>query len=109
MGQILAIRAQVEELVVDEESLAFLGEIGQRTSLRFGFLIGCFPMLFFLMLLTLFAYQACSSAVITCQHCCKNEWPRQHLQGNYEIGPFDVQHLKKCLLCAYPQLNESLL
>merc|ERR1739848_323954 len=29
--QILAIRAQVEELVVDEESLAFLGEIGQRT------------------------------------------------------------------------------
>ncbi|KAG7017685.1 RuvB-like protein 1 [Cucurbita argyrosperma subsp. argyrosperma] len=34
MIQILAIRAQVEELVVDEESLAFLGEIGQRTSLR---------------------------------------------------------------------------
>ncbi|CAI8599392.1 unnamed protein product [Vicia faba] len=32
--QILAIRAQVEELVVDEESLAFLGEIGQKTSLR---------------------------------------------------------------------------
>lgn len=32
--QILAIRAQVEELVVDEDSLAFLGEIGQRTSLR---------------------------------------------------------------------------
>ncbi|AES75038.1 DNA helicase TIP49 TBP-interacting protein [Medicago truncatula] len=32
--QILAIRAQVEELVVDEESLAFLGEIGQWTSLR---------------------------------------------------------------------------
>ncbi|RHN50595.1 putative DNA helicase [Medicago truncatula] len=31
---ILAIRAQVEELVVDEESLAFLGEIGQWTSLR---------------------------------------------------------------------------
>ena len=34
--QILAIRAQVEELVVDEESLAYLGEIGQRTSLRSG-------------------------------------------------------------------------
>ncbi|PPD71274.1 hypothetical protein GOBAR_DD31836 [Gossypium barbadense] len=34
MIQILAIRAQVEELVVDEESLAFLGEIGQSTSLR---------------------------------------------------------------------------
>lgn len=34
LGQILAIRAQVEELVVDEESLAFLGEIGQQTSLR---------------------------------------------------------------------------
>ncbi|CAI0560619.1 unnamed protein product [Linum tenue] len=34
MIQILAIRAQVEELVVDEESLAFLGEIGQQTSLR---------------------------------------------------------------------------
>lgn len=36
-AQILAIRAQVEELVVDEESLAFLGEIGQRTSLRSAF------------------------------------------------------------------------
>ncbi|CDP07117.1 unnamed protein product [Coffea canephora] len=34
MIQILAIRAQVEELVIDEESLAFLGEIGQRASLR---------------------------------------------------------------------------
>ncbi|KAE8691730.1 RuvB-like 1 [Hibiscus syriacus] len=34
MIQILAIRAQVEELIVDEESLAFLGEIGQSTSLR---------------------------------------------------------------------------
>ncbi|XP_047318762.1 ruvB-like protein 1 [Impatiens glandulifera] len=34
MIQILAIRAQVEELVVDEESLAHLGEIGQLTSLR---------------------------------------------------------------------------
>lgn len=33
--KILAIRAQVEELVVDEESLAFLGEMGQRTSLRY--------------------------------------------------------------------------
>ncbi|CAK9174384.1 unnamed protein product [Ilex paraguariensis] len=34
MIQILAIRAQVEELVVDEESLAYLGEIGQTASLR---------------------------------------------------------------------------
>ncbi|PON65250.1 RuvB-like [Trema orientale] len=34
MIKILAIRAQVEELVVDEESLAYLGVIGQRTSLR---------------------------------------------------------------------------
>uniref|UniRef100_A0A6N2LMZ3 RuvB-like helicase n=1 Tax=Salix viminalis TaxID=40686 RepID=A0A6N2LMZ3_SALVM len=34
MIQILAIRAQVEELHIDEESLAELGEIGQRTSLR---------------------------------------------------------------------------
>ncbi|KAI4386126.1 hypothetical protein MLD38_004086 [Melastoma candidum] len=34
MIQIIAIRAQVEELVVDEESLAYLGEIGQKTSLR---------------------------------------------------------------------------
>ncbi|KAE9600467.1 putative DNA helicase [Lupinus albus] len=34
LGQILAIRAQVEELVVDEECLAFLGEIGQQSSLR---------------------------------------------------------------------------
>ncbi|KAL9253798.1 RuvB-like protein [Drosera capensis] len=32
--QILAIRAQVEELVVYEEGLAYLGEIGQRASLR---------------------------------------------------------------------------
>lgn len=32
--QILAIRATVEGLSVDEESLAFLGEIGERTSLR---------------------------------------------------------------------------
>ncbi|KAI3863444.1 hypothetical protein MKX03_005909 [Papaver bracteatum] len=34
MIQILAIRAQVEELVIDEESLAYLGEIGQQASLR---------------------------------------------------------------------------
>ena len=35
VGQIIAIRAQVEELTVDEECLVLLGEIGQRTSLRF--------------------------------------------------------------------------
>ncbi|RVW38826.1 RuvB-like protein 1 [Vitis vinifera] len=34
MIQILAIRAQVEELIIDEESLAYLGEIGQEASLR---------------------------------------------------------------------------
>jgi len=34
--QILAIRAQVEEIDIDEESLAYLGEIGQQTSLRYG-------------------------------------------------------------------------
>uniref|UniRef100_A0A166DGA8 RuvB-like helicase n=1 Tax=Daucus carota subsp. sativus TaxID=79200 RepID=A0A166DGA8_DAUCS len=34
MIKILAIRAQVEELVIDEESLAYLGEIGQKASLR---------------------------------------------------------------------------
>ncbi|KAL0416877.1 UNVERIFIED_CONTAM: RuvB-like protein 1 [Sesamum latifolium] len=34
MIQILAIRAQVEELQIDEESLAYLGEIGQQASLR---------------------------------------------------------------------------
>ncbi|CAK7329156.1 unnamed protein product [Dovyalis caffra] len=34
MIQILALRSQVEELHIDEESLAYLGEIGQRTSLR---------------------------------------------------------------------------
>jgi RuvB-like protein 1 (pontin 52) len=34
MIQIIAIRAQVEELTVDEECLVLLGEIGQRTSLR---------------------------------------------------------------------------
>ena len=32
--QILAIHAQVEELVTDEESLAYLGKIGQVASLR---------------------------------------------------------------------------
>ncbi|KAK6130944.1 hypothetical protein DH2020_035313 [Rehmannia glutinosa] len=34
INQILAIRAQVEELNIDEESLAYLGEIGQQASLR---------------------------------------------------------------------------
>ncbi|KAK1290953.1 hypothetical protein QJS10_CPB18g02122 [Acorus calamus] len=34
MIQILAIRAQVEELAIGEESLAYLGEIGQQASLR---------------------------------------------------------------------------
>ncbi|KAL6976771.1 hypothetical protein U1Q18_025557 [Sarracenia purpurea var. burkii] len=34
INKILAIRAQVEELVVDEESRAYLGEIGQQASLR---------------------------------------------------------------------------
>ncbi|WMV34626.1 hypothetical protein MTR67_028011 [Solanum verrucosum] len=34
MIQILAIRAQVEGLEIDEESLAYLGEIGQQASLR---------------------------------------------------------------------------
>ncbi|KAJ4775143.1 RuvB-like helicase 1 [Rhynchospora pubera] len=34
MIQILAIRAQVEELEIDEESLAYLGEIGQHALLR---------------------------------------------------------------------------
>jgi DNA helicase TIP49 (TBP-interacting protein) len=33
--QILAIRAQVEEIDIDEDSLAFLGEVGQQTSLRY--------------------------------------------------------------------------
>ncbi|KAK8940461.1 hypothetical protein KSP39_PZI010502 [Platanthera zijinensis] len=34
MIQILAIRAQIEELLIDEECLAYLGEIGQQASLR---------------------------------------------------------------------------
>eukprot|EP00775_Hariotina_reticulata_P013165 gene13165-13295_t len=34
MVQIVAIRAQVEGIDIDEESLAYLGEIGERTSLR---------------------------------------------------------------------------
>ncbi len=34
MVRILAVRAQVESLQVDEDSLAFLAEIGERTSLR---------------------------------------------------------------------------
>ncbi|KAF5835569.1 TIP49 C-terminus-domain-containing protein [Dunaliella salina] len=36
MVQILALRAQVESIGIDEESLAFLGEVGDRTSLRHG-------------------------------------------------------------------------
>ncbi|AQK60872.1 RuvB-like protein 1 [Zea mays] len=39
MIQILAIRAQVEEIDMDEESLAYLGEIGQQTSLRLDFVL----------------------------------------------------------------------
>lgn len=34
MIQILAIRANVEGITIDESSLNFLGEIGERTSLR---------------------------------------------------------------------------
>ncbi|KAL0875827.1 hypothetical protein Bca101_025532 [Brassica carinata] len=34
IDEIIAIRAQVEELTVDEECLVLLGDIGQRTSLR---------------------------------------------------------------------------
>mmetsp|Transcript_38828 Transcript_38828/g.123446 ORF Transcript_38828/g.123446 Transcript_38828/m.123446 type:complete len:200 (-) Transcript_38828:173-772(-) len=34
MVQILAIRAAVESISVDEESLAYLGTVGERTSLR---------------------------------------------------------------------------
>mmetsp|Transcript_26466 Transcript_26466/g.66544 ORF Transcript_26466/g.66544 Transcript_26466/m.66544 type:complete len:500 (+) Transcript_26466:177-1676(+) len=34
MVQILAVRAQVESIGIDEESLAYLGEIGEETSLR---------------------------------------------------------------------------
>ncbi|PQP92447.1 ruvB-like protein 1 [Prunus yedoensis var. nudiflora] len=34
MIKILVIRAQVDELGIDDDSLAYLGEIGQRTSLR---------------------------------------------------------------------------
>ncbi|KAI7839819.1 hypothetical protein COHA_006440 [Chlorella ohadii] len=34
MVQILAIRAQVEGIALDEESLSYLGEIGEETSLR---------------------------------------------------------------------------
>lgn len=40
LGQILAIRAQVEGLEIDEESLAFLGEIGQQASLRLHLTVG---------------------------------------------------------------------
>lgn len=34
MIQILAIRAEVEGISIDEESLAYLGELGEGTSLR---------------------------------------------------------------------------
>jgi len=36
MVQILAIRAQVENIAIDEESLAYLGQVGESTSLRHG-------------------------------------------------------------------------
>lgn len=35
MVQILAIRATVESLTLDDDALALLGDIGQRTSLRY--------------------------------------------------------------------------
>lgn len=38
--QIIALRASVEDLVIDDESLAYLGDIGQRASLRFGLIFG---------------------------------------------------------------------
>eukprot|EP00959_Pyramimonas_sp_CCMP1952_P193964 4055941-Pyramimonas_sp.AAC.1 len=34
MVRILAIRAAVESLTIDEESLTYLGELGEKTSLR---------------------------------------------------------------------------
>ena len=34
MVRILAIRAAVEGLTVDEESLSYMGELGEKTSLR---------------------------------------------------------------------------
>ena len=84
--QILAIRAQVEELVVDEESLAFLGEIGQRTSLRCAFYYFHSANPLFPRFLIPVICQACCSAFIACQCCSKNEWPRHHMQGSYKTG-----------------------
>merc|ERR1711976_689840 len=34
MIQIFAIRAQIEGIIIDEESLAYLGDLGENTSLR---------------------------------------------------------------------------
>ncbi|GMY04868.1 ruvB-like protein 1 [Fagus crenata] len=62
MIQILAIRSSVENLVIDDESLAYLGDICQRASLR-----------------------ACSSAVIAVLYCGKNQRARQNLQGNSDL------------------------
>lgn len=54
--QILVIQAQVEELDFDEESLAYLGDIGQQTSLRsvfrsFYLLVCCLSEFFYIHLL----------------------------------------------------------
>ncbi|GJV00722.1 putative reverse transcriptase domain-containing protein [Tanacetum coccineum] len=59
---ILAIRAQVEELSIDEESLAYLGEIGQQASLR----------------------QCCTTSN-TWKCCGKDEWSSDYLQDLEEV------------------------
>jgi len=91
--QILAIRAQVEELVVDDESLAFLGDIGQRTSLRSAFgcsPILCFSLCFLHLLLIRHAVQLLSPASIVAKmngrdNICKVIMKLDYLMSAFEI------------------------
>lgn len=80
----------MEDLVIDDESLAYLGDIGQRASLRFGLIFGFFclwdaSLKGYNIVAVLSFLQACSSAVIARQYCGKNERPRQNLQGNCDF------------------------
>ncbi|PRQ24950.1 putative DNA helicase [Rosa chinensis] len=61
MIKILATRAQVEELVIEEESLAYLGEIGQKSSLRSGMIVGFVTLEFF-------SSEGCSQYYIFLRH-----------------------------------------
>jgi len=95
--QILAIRAQVEELVVDDESLAFLGDIGQRTSLRSAYsrlsvlLSYTFPYVSYTCcLLTRHAVQLLSPASIVAKMNGRDNICKVIMKLNYLISAFEI-------------------